>query len=252
MSTLLDLPALSATQAKFGLSERYQFYSTRELIAPLLADSWEVTQSSQVRSKIYNPFGKHLLRLSHPRLQLGEQRLEALIKNSHDGTSRCEFALGAWRFICSNGLVIGSTLANVAIPHLRPFDIVQAKAQELIEHSSEITAVFDAWRAKQLSRDEQRALAISAATIRWPKTQPPPVRPEDLLEVRRVEDKGNDLWTVFNRLQEAVTHGGTAHLNDRRYTRSIRSIDETLRVNKALWLAAESVYSHPGGIALPS
>jgi len=72
------------------------------------------------------------------------------------------------------------------------------------------------------------------------------------LEVRRELDEGNDLWTVFNRVQEAVTHGGTARLNDRRHTRGIKAVDSTIRVNTRLWKAAEALYAGSSDLVLPA
>lgn len=255
MQTLIDVPAFNATEPKEGLSDRYRFYSTRELIEPLLADSWEVTQAFQVQSRRYNPHGKHLVRLSHPKLQLGEERLDALIRNSHDGSSRFEFMLGAWRFICSNGIIVGASYASVSIQHTRAFEAVQERASQLIEHAPEVAAVFDAWKAKQLSKDEELALARAAASIRWPDLEEGkwPVDPRSLLMVRRDEDRGGDLWHTFNRLQEAIMVGGVETLqNARRTTRRIGSIDETLRINQGLWRAASGLYGATTDLVLPS
>jgi hypothetical protein len=254
MSLLIDIPAFHALHPRKGLSDRYQFYPTPELIKPLLADDWILTQAFQVRSKWNNPYSKHLVRLTHPKLKLGDDRLEAVITNSHDGESRLEFSLGAWRMICENGIIIGSAYATFAIQHLRALEEVQERAGQLIEHAPEVSAVFDAWRAKRLTTDEERALAISAAMIRWPKADPDklPVAPSELLQIRRPEDSGDSLWTVFNRLQESLMMGGVARQNDRRRTRRIGSIDQTLRINKALWRAAEGLYGATTDIALPS
>jgi Domain of unknown function (DUF932) len=221
----------------------------------LLDDHWSLTQAFQVHSRHYNPFGKHLVRLTHPKLQLGEDRLEAIIRNSHDGSSRFEFSLGAWRMVCQNGIVIGSAYATVSIQHTRAFEAVQDRASQLIKHAPEVAAVFDAWKAKHLTQDEERALAVAAAMIRWPKADPEklPVELSDLLAVRREEDRGDNLWSVFNRLQEAVMTGGVeTRLTPRRRTRRIGSIDETLRINKALWRAAEGLYGATTDVALPS
>jgi Domain of unknown function (DUF932) len=245
------IPAFSATGPAPHLSGRYQFYSTRDLIAPLIKDGWEVTTAFQVHSRkgIVNPHGKHLVRVTHPKLTLGEDRLEAVIRNSHDGSSKFEFLLGAWRMICSNGIIIGTEFAHATISHLRAFEYVQEMAEELIEHAPQVAEVFDAWKCRQTSQDERHALAVAASFIRWGEESP--VKPETLLEVRRDEDHSNDLWTVFNRLQEALITGGTLR-DDRRHVRPIRAIDETVRINKRLWGAAEALYRTPSDLVLPA
>ena len=73
-----------------------------------------------------------------------------------------------------------------------------------------------------------------------------PAKPEAIaLTTRRSHDVGNDLWTVFNRIQENVTRNGnvpTEKVNNRRRSiRTIRSIDADLTINKKLWEAAEQL-----------
>jgi hypothetical protein len=73
-----------------------------------------------------------------------------------------------------------------------------------------------------------------------------PVKPQQLLEPRRANDRSRDLWTVFNTIQENVIRGGLyatgRDANNRRRsvrTRPINGIDQDIRLNKALWVLAE-------------
>ncbi|MDF1216715.1 DUF932 domain-containing protein, partial [Escherichia coli] len=59
---------------------------------------------------------------------------------------------------------------------------------------------------------------------------------------RRWEDKQNDLWTTWQRVQENMIKGGlsgrsASGKNTR--TRAITGIDGDIRINKALWVIAE-------------
>ena len=63
-----------------------------------------------------------------------------------------------------------------------------------------------------------------------------------LLVPRRVEDRRDDLWTVFNRVQDNSVKGClTGFARDannrmrRRTTREVKGIDDNVRLNKALW-----------------
>jgi Domain of unknown function (DUF932) len=251
--TTFDVPALAATGPSPKMSGRYQFYSTRDLIQPLLEDRWEITKAYQAKPRKgpVTPHAKHLVRITHPSLKLGDDRLELIIRNSHDGSSKFDMMAGAWRFICENGIVIGTSFDSVTITHLAAFEVVQARAQAMIERAPEVAQVFDAWKTRQTSDDERHAFAVAAAFVRWGEEAP--VNPRDLLEVRRHEDSGNDLWTVFNRLQENVMRGGAATLtNARRHVRGIKAIDETIRVNRGLWRAGEALYGAASDIALVS
>jgi len=69
-----------------------------------------------------------------------------------------------------------------------------------------------------------------------------------MLHIRRDEDSGNDLWSVFNRVQENMLQGGTLIVTPRdngkvrrSRSRSIRSIEQNLDVNKMLWSLSESL-----------
>jgi hypothetical protein len=48
-----------------------------------------------------------------------------------------------------------------------------------------------------------------------------------LFAVNRVEDEGNDVWTVFNRIQENLTH-------------DITNMKEDIKLNQQLFALAES------------
>jgi hypothetical protein len=253
MTDTYNIPALAATGPSPKMSSRYQFYSTRDLIEPLLEDRWEITKAYQTmpRRGGDQAHAKHLVRITHPNLKLGQDRLEMVIRNSHDGSSKFEMMSGAWRMICENGMIIGTSFESVTITHLRPFEVVQAQAQAMIERAPEVAEVFDGWKSRQTSDDERHAFAIAAAFVRWGEQAP--IDPRSLLEVRRIEDRGNDLWTVFNRLQENVMRGGAATLtNARRHVRGIKAIDETIRVNRGLWRAGEALYGAASDLALPS
>ena len=69
-----------------------------------------------------------------------------------------------------------------------------------------------------------------------------PVRAGQLLEARRSNDRGTDLWVTFNRVQENLLKGGLAgraKSGRRVRTRQVRSVTEDVRLNRALWRLAE-------------
>ncbi len=89
---------------------------------------------------------------------------------------------------------------------------------------------------------------------RWPS---PPLRFDDehavvadqLLIARRHEDRPNDLWTCFNRVQENVIRGGLSYRQTNeetgriahRTTGAVRSVDGDVKLNRALWVLAEEM-----------
>ncbi|MBN3807442.1 DUF945 domain-containing protein, partial [Paraburkholderia sp. Ac-20336] len=73
---------------------------------------------------------------------------------------------------------------------------------------------------------------------------PAPITENQLLAPRRFEDRRDDLWTVFNRVQENLTKGGLhgrSRTGRAMSTRPITGIDENVKLNRALWMLAEAM-----------
>jgi hypothetical protein len=67
---------------------------------------------------------------------------------------------------------------------------------------------------------------------------------EDILEPTRDEDKGNDLWKVFNVVQEKITQGGfsAALIGAKvRKVRKIKSFEKDLKINQDLFKLATAL-----------
>ena len=97
----------------------------------------------------------------------------------------------------------------------------------------------DIFRQRILNTDEQRHFSILASAF-WGGRVPA----HQLLEARRPEDQGDDLWRVFNRVQENMIKGGVVGRSPTgRNTRThgIRAMDNTVRVNQKLWEIAEEL-----------
>jgi hypothetical protein len=99
---------------------------------------------------------------------------------------------------------------------------------------------------KILTPSQQRSFARQAVIERWGEDRW--VDLSEVLGIRRAADKGTDLWTVFNRVQENMLDGGivtsTTDSKGRiklNKTRKVKSIDENLRVNKMLWSLSEAM-----------
>ena len=100
------------------------------------------------------------------------------------------------------------------------------------------------FRERLLEPRESRALAEAALLLRYPSVAESPIAPETLLQARRAEDEGADLWHATNRLQENLVRGGLSDdRRDRRgrlrSVRALRGIDSKVTVNKGLWSLAE-------------
>jgi len=70
-----------------------------------------------------------------------------------------------------------------------------------------------------------RKLAHEAARLRYNNLDD--INIDDLLIVNRVEDESNDLWTIFNRIQENLTH-------------DVKNMNEDIRLNQQLFSLVEN------------
>ena len=63
----------------------------------------------------------------------------------------------------------------------------------------------------------------------------------ELLKVDRIEDSGNSLWEVFNRVQEKLINGDCSYTMGTkvRKARAIKNFSMDLKINEALWTLAE-------------
>lgn len=119
----------------------------------------------------------------------------------------------------------------------KALDEALTAARTVMAASIEAAHQIHRWEQVMLTSGEQVCFASEASSL-WTGKIPP----ADLLMVRRPDDAGDDLWRVFNRVQENLTVGGivgrTATGRQTR-TRGIRAVDSSVRVNGALWALAE-------------
>ncbi|SEA72061.1 protein of unknown function [Acidovorax soli] len=153
---------------------------------------------------------------------------------------------GMFRFVCSNGLVCGDTVADVRVPHKG--DV----AGHVIEGAYEVLSGFDrvkesrdAMHAITLNDGESEVFARAALALKYDDPgKPAPITESQILMPRRFDDRRPDLWSVFNRTQENLTQGGLRgrSANGRRQqTRPVQGIDQNIRLNRALWLLADGM-----------
>ena len=246
-------PSVFAAQAMPGVSSRYAFVPTAHLVARLRDAGWAPVSAVQQRAKLdeRRGFQKHLIRFQRRDVVpvKGEYTPELCLINSHDRSSAYQLHAGLYRFICANGMFVGDGKAfeRVSIRHagFTPDEVIEASFR-ILDQVPAITASVEAFRARQLTGPESRALATAALRLRYEDVQKAPVGPEKLLEARRYEDAGDDLWHVFNRVGENLLRGGlkdeTRHRADgKRFarTRAITGLDRNVRLNKDLWSLAQ-------------
>jgi hypothetical protein len=239
MTTLNQLSAIDAAHAASNTSPKYGFISSRAIIDNLqnVGFTTRQIQIQKVNKEERKGFQKHVVRMRHESSQLakvGDEFPEVVLINAHDGSSSLKMMLGIFRLVCSNGMVSGSIQDEVKFIHKRVnIELIQEAATRLISNSTRLTDVIGRMKSKQLSYPEKISFLSEAAKIRY--NEPEEKQIQSLDYVRRYDDNGDNLWRIFNRVQENLTQG-------RRYSgiRKITSAGTDVAVNRELWNVAEA------------
>ncbi|EBG7270497.1 DUF945 domain-containing protein [Salmonella enterica] len=239
-------PSVFGEDKHTSRSEKYTYIPTITLLENLRREGFEpfFACQSRVRDPGRRDYTKHMLRLRRAGQITGQQVPEIIILNSHSGESSFQLLPGMWRQVCANGLVCGQSFGEIRVPHRG--DI----AGKVIEGAYDVLGVFDRVEEKReamqsllLPPPAQQALAKAALTYRFGEEHQP-VAATQILTPRRYEDRKDDLWSVFNRIQENLSKGGlpgrTAK-GKRTHTRAVNGIDGDVRLNRALWVMAEQM-----------
>lgn len=246
-------PSIFAGEAMAGVSDRYSFLPTIEVVEAMRQAGWAPVQASEqrIRTEARQGFQKHVIRFQRfDHLSTAEvgQRPEVVLLNSHDRSSAYQLHAGIFRLVCSNGMIIADgTFAHVSIRHagFTPERVIKASA-EVLDDVPRLMDHVSSFQDRKLSEPERKAFAEAALLLRYDSLEEAPVRADKVLEHRRREDNGNDLWTTLNVVQENMIRGGLKDYSKRKpdgkrhpRTRAVAGIDENVKLNKALWHLAE-------------
>ncbi|HGN8756033.1 DUF932 domain-containing protein [Enterobacter asburiae] len=240
------VPSVFSEEKHASRSNHYSYIPTITLLENLQREGFQPFFACQtrVRDQSRREHTKHMLRLRREGKITGQQVPEIILLNSHDGSSSYQMLPGLFRAICTNGLVCGQSFGEIRVPHRG--DV----AGKVIDGAYEMLSVFDRVEEKRdamqsllLPPPAQHALANAALTYRFGEEYKP-VTATQVLMPRRYEDRQDDLWTIYNRIQESLLKGGlpgrTAQGKHTR-TRAVNGIDGDVKLNRALWVMAESL-----------
>lgn len=241
-------PSIFATEKHGSRSERYTYIPTIEVLEKLRTEGFMPFMACQARCRDdgKRAHTKHMLRLRYAGQIVNSEANEIILLNSHDGTSSYQMLAGTYRFVCCNGMVCGDTLNEIRVPHKgKIVDNVIDGAFRVVDDFERIDGQIDGMKALSLNDGEQLAFAHAALALKYdPQSEIAPVTEQQILEPRRSEDVGNDLWKTFNRVQEKMLNGGVhgrTAKGRRTTTRAVTGIDQDLKLNRALWILAEQM-----------
>jgi len=244
------------------VSGKYLFVNTETIIDDLQKLGWLPVKAAQrkARKKEGTIFSKHMVAFQNPDIKItssdGDDSFpRILLTNSHDGMQAFKFSVGIFRLVCSNGLVVADEqFSDFKIKHKGyTFAELRNVVRQAVEDLPNKVQVMNDMKNRELSQEEKNKLALDAMLIRAGITPGSEKAKkfdydsetiEDILEPKRDADKGNDLWKVFNVVQEKITQGEFhAALKGAkvRKVRKIQSFEKDLKVNKELFKLATAL-----------
>jgi hypothetical protein len=185
------------------------YIPTLDAVEMLQKDGWLIKGVAEQRNS-GRKVSSNYVQMQHPDFSILDKKgkTEALasitISNSTSGNSPLNLDLGAFRLVCSNGAVRFDRAAESKIKHT---EINYKQLPEIIAKLNNkalvLSDVINEMKHIQLSTDDIKKFAFDAARLRFDDLTD--VNIDDVFKVNRIEDESNDLWTVFNRVQENLT-----------------------------------------------
>ena len=240
-------PAVGAERPMLGVSDRYDFIPTFTAVDLLRDAGWQPVEAKQVAVNTLDRAGfqRHMVRFAMPGMDLGEERLDMLLYNSHD--TGCAFRLLAaiWRYICRNGLKTTNEMYNFTHLHINfDADKFVTSAGAIARSVAQIAPQIESMKQIELTPTQRVEFAEQVKFDVWGDKAR--VTTDALLQERRYGDMGNDLWRTFNVVQENVVKGGVkgyvttnagqANEGVREFkTRAVKSLVRDLNINRRMW-----------------
>ena len=236
-------------------SEKFTHIPTHKVIEDMEQLGWGVVDAKEVKARAKNSIGfqKHLVVFRNPDVVIngadGDTVFpQILLTNSNDGKNAFTFTAGLFRMVCENGLVVSTQeFENVKMRHMGyTFEELQKQIRAMVEQLPLTVESMNKMKQIQLDEEQAKAFAKKALTTRFEEDQVEAMdfNLDELLEPTRPEDKGNDLWSVFNVIQEKILAGDFTYMSGAkiRKARKVKNFKQDLEINQKLFaMAAEFI-----------
>jgi len=253
------VPAAFATKPDPNVTNRYSFIPTNEIVESMTSLGWELHSAKQNGP---DPSSRHMVRFTNPKmgyfdLKGDNVKPQIILDNSHNRGSSAQIHMGLFRLVCTNGLVVSMPGMYTAVK-FRHMGVDREELRKILNVASEQYKVIGEhigdMQDVKMTEDKSEEFAIKAIARREPhlfvnedgtintKKLTASTNPKEILLPIRGEDRADNLWTVFNVIQERMIKGGYARLtasgrNSR--TRGMTNATRNIDYNKELWTLAE-------------
>jgi hypothetical protein len=241
-------PSVFTTEPSPELSKYYTHIPTFTLIEDMEALGWFVIDAKEVKARVAHTKGvqKHILIFRNPNLSItgndGDIVFpQIMVMNSHDGKSSFQFRAGLFRLVCSNGLVISTAnFGSFKIHHSGyTFESLQKTINSIVVGMPYTVECMNIMKNTSLEETTKKEFAKQALLTRFSEDELLNIEidSDELLESQRTQDNGDDLWTIFNVIQERILKGQFYYISGgkRRKARKISNFKQDIEINSQLF-----------------
>jgi hypothetical protein len=227
------------------MSDRYVMTDTNQVITNMADLGYHVAGARGPKFRTqHGSYGYHLVdfRLKAHLKAKDTESPRLVFINSYNGVARARVAAGVFRWICSNGLIAGDTIAEERVTHIGD------AAKDLIDRVSKIAAESEKvleriGQMKSINLTKSESLEFTRRAVGLAYEKPDASAAPMFNLPRRAEDLSLDLWTTFNRVQENLVRGGVPVIGatgQMRLSSPVKNVQRDVKLNRSLWDLMES------------
>jgi hypothetical protein len=243
-------PSIFTKKGSDSTSEKYIHISTDRVIQDMETLGWGVVDVKEVKARKQVGFQKHLVVFRNNDIMVTGNDGDVvypqiLLTNSHDGKNAFTFKCAIFRMICENGLIVSTQeYSDLKIRHYGyNFEALQEQIHTIVDQLPLTVESMNKMKQIFLSENQMVEFAKKAIASRFTEEEIENVEIdwEDLLTPTRPEDKGNNLWSILNVVQEKLVHGMFNYTTGTkiRKARKIKNFKQDMILNEKLWAVAE-------------
>lgn len=234
-------------------SKHYTHIPTYKVINDMRRLGWDVIDAQQVSARTKGTIGfqKHLVVFQNDDVVINGSDGDTvyprvLLTNSHDGKNAFKFQAGLFRLICSNGLVVSDhNFSKLKIRHMGyDFSELKNTITEIVSKLPLTVESLNKFKQTEIDDEQKIDFAVKAIGLRYGKDNRLEIDYEQLIKPTRKEDEGDDVWSIFNVIQEKLIDGDFEYVNGTRLrkARKIKNFKQDMDLNQKLFdLAGEYV-----------
>ena len=243
--------SIFATKGAETTSQHYSHIPTYKIIEDMELLGWGVVDVKQVKARKNAGYQKHLVVFRNNDIVIDGKDGDTvfpqiLLTNSSDGKNAFTFRAGLFRLVCENGLVISTQdFADLKIRHMGyDFEELQKTINLMVEKLPLTVESMNKFKQTQLEEEQILQFAKEALTVRFGEDEMKRITVDynEFIKPTRKEDEGNDLWSVFNRVQEKVLEGDFeyGYATKTRKARRIKNFNQDIALNSQLYELASN------------